>query len=116
MKQNISVVKARTHKLKIKLTNSDGLPYELAQGEKLIFGVKKSFCDTNYAIVKTITNSSALGTGVYSFELTPADTESLFPDTMYFYDIGLDSGDSYYSVINASRFYLEGNVTKKGAQ
>ena len=54
MKQNISVTRARTHKLKIRLTGPDGLPYVMAQGEKLIFGVKKELTDPVYAISKTV--------------------------------------------------------------
>ena len=54
MKQNISVTRARTHKLKIRLTGPDGLPYVMAQGEKLIFGVKKELTDSDYTISKTV--------------------------------------------------------------
>lgn len=163
MKQNISVTRARTHKLKIRLTGPDGLPYAMAQGEKLIFGVKKELTDPVYAISKTVeyqagfeqvTGSSAptwetnkyyskttsgsvdtymlttsepsdwstaytnyyVNNGLYSIELVPSDTESLVPNTAYFYDVGLESGVAYYSIIDTSKFYLVGNVTKKEAQ
>lgn len=162
MKQNISVTRARTHKLKIRLTGPDGLPYVMAQGEKLIFGVKKELTDPVYAISKTVeyqagfervTVDSApiwevgkyyskttsdgvdiynlvtsepsnwsvtyseyyINNGLYSIELVPSDTESLVPNTEYFYDIGLQSGVAYYSIIDTSKFYLVGNVTKKEA-
>ena len=162
MKQNISVTRARTHKLKIRLTGPDGLPYVMAQGEKLIFGVKKELTDPVYAISKTVeyqagfervTVDSAptweagkyyskttsdgvdiytlstsepsnwnmtyseyyINNGLYSIELVPLDTESLVPNTEYFYDVGLQSGVAYYSIIDTSKFYLVGNVTKKEA-
>lgn len=162
MKQNISVTRARTHKLKIRLTGPDGLPYVMAQGEKLIFGVKKELTDPVYAISKTVeyqagfervTGDSApiwkentyysittfdgvdiynlvtsepsnwsvtysgyyINNGLYSIELAPSDTESLVPNTAYFYDVGLQSGVAYYSIIDTSKFYLVGNVTKKEA-
>lgn len=162
MKQNISVTRARTHKLKIRLTGPDGFPYVMAQGEKLIFGVKKELTDPVYAISKTVeyqagfeqvTGSSAptweagkyyskitsngvdiyilstsepsdwsttytnyyINNGLYSIELAPSDTESLVPNTAYFYDVGLQSGVAYYSIIDTSKFYLVGNVTKKEA-
>ena len=162
MKQNISVTKARTHKLKIRLTGPDGLPYVMAQGEKLIFGVKKELTDPVYSISKTVeyqagfeqvTGSSVptweadkyysksisggvdtytlttsepsdwsttytnyyINNGLYSIELVPSDTESLVPNTAYFYDVGLQSGIAYYSIIDTSKFYLVGNVTKKEA-
>lgn len=163
MKQNISVTRARTHKLKIRLTGPDGLPYVMAQGEKLIFGVKKSLTDSICAITKTAkyqdgfeqvadtsvpiwkantyyskTTSGGVDTytltisqpsnwsttytnyyinnGLYSIELVPSDTESLVPNTAYFYDVGLESGVAYYTIIDTSKFYLEGNVTTKGDQ
>ena len=162
MKQNISVTRARTHKLKIRLTGPDGLPYVMAQGEKLIFGVKKELTDPVYSISKTVeyqagfeqvTGSSVptweadkyysksisggvdtytlttsepsdwsttytnyyINNGLYSIELVPSDTESLVPNTAYFYDVGLQSGVAYYSIIDTSKFYLVGNVTKKEA-
>ena len=162
MKQNISVTRARTHKLKIRLTGPDGLPYVMAQGEKLIFGVKKELTDPVYSISKTVeyqagfeqvTGSSVptweadkyysksisgrvdtytlttsepsdwsttytnyyINNGLYSIELVPSDTESLVPNTEYFYDVGLQSGVAYYSIIDTSKFYLVGNVTKKEA-
>ena len=163
MKQNISVTRARTHKLKIRLTGPDGLPYIMEQGEKLIFGVKKELTDSAYSIRKTVeyqagfeqvTGSSAptweankyysktssgsvdsyelttsepsdwsttytnyyVNNGLYSIELVPSDTELLVPNAAYFYDVGLESGVAYYSIIDTSKFYLVGNVTKKGAQ
>ena len=162
MKQNISVTRARTHKLKIRLTGPDGLPYVMAQGEKLIFGVKKELTDPVYAISKTVDYQAGfervavdsnpiweagkyylkitsdgvdiynlvtsepsnwsvtyseyyINNGLYSIELVPSDTESLVPNTEYFYDIGLQSGVAYYSIIDTSKFYLVGNVTKKEA-
>lgn len=163
MKQNISVTRARTHRLKIRLTGPDGLPYVMSMGEKLIFGVKKELIDDNYIILKIIgyqagfskiTDTSAptwkedeyyskttldgvdtytlttsepsnwnttysnyyVNNGLYSVDLNPSDTEPLYPNSTYFYDVGLQSGDNYYSVIDTSKLYLEGNVTKKEAQ
>lgn len=160
MKQNISVTRARTHKLKIRLTGPDGQPYVMTSGEKLIFGVKKALTDSDYAISKIIeyqtgfekvksqttaptwkantyyskTTSGGVDTytlttsqpsnwdnnytnyyvnnGLYSVELVPSDTQSMSVGT-YYYDVGLQRGVEYYSIINTSKFELVWNVTKK---
>ena len=54
MKQNISITRARTHKLKIRLTGPDGQPHVMTANEQLIFGVKKALTDSNYTISKTV--------------------------------------------------------------
>ena len=51
--------------------------------------------------------------GLYNVTINTSDTEHMTADITYFYDVGLQSGDSYYSVIDTSKFYLSGNVTKK---
>ena len=114
MKQNISVTRARTHRLKLRISGPDGEPYILKDGEKIIFGVKKNLTDSEYVIKKVITEQDSTDY-TCSIDLDPADTEVLSPAMDYYYDVGLQSGTAYYSVIDSSKFYLNANVTKKEA-
>ena len=113
--QPLNIVRSRTYKLKIRLTGSDGQPYTLQTDDKLIFGIKKNFSDPNYACKKVVTSDAAIPEqdGVYAIQIDPADTSSMYPCSEYFYDVGLQRGAAYYSVIDASRLYLRGNVTSK---
>lgn len=160
IRQNISIVRARTHKLVVRLTNKFGKPYVMSSDENLIFGVKKSITDNEYCLTKTINYDSGfeqvaqseqvpqwkentyysketvseivnyilmtsepedwdtnysdyyINNGVYPVELKPIDTESMIPNT-YYYDIGMQNGNDYYSVIDTSKMCLLANVTKK---
>ena len=112
MKQNISVTRARTHRLKLRITGPDDEPYILKDEEKIIFGVKKNLTDSEYVIKKVITEQDSTDY-TCSIVLDPSDTEPLSPAIDYYYDVGLQSGTAYYSIIDASRFSLNANVTKK---
>jgi hypothetical protein len=162
MRQNISVVRARTYNLIVRLTGPDNLPFVMQSGEQLIFGVKKIVCDTEYVIKKIIPHQHGfeqvaivdpspewkentyyskmpvngvdeyiltisepeswadvymnyyINTGIgYPIQITPSDTEGLAPARDYYYDVGLQRGSNYYSIIDTSKFSLDGNVTVK---
>lgn len=54
MRQNISIMRERTHKLNIRLVGSDGRPYIMTSNEKLRFGVKKQLTDSEYKVEKIV--------------------------------------------------------------
>ena len=114
MKHDITITRARTRVLKVYIYDASGNPYVLGSDEKLIFGVKKSLTDSNYVIKKIVTyvdydeNSHS-----YSFAIYPSDTTGMNFGVSYFYDVGLQNGTNYFTVIETSRFILEGNVTEK---
>ena len=110
MKQDIEIVRGRSETLAITVTDDDGELYTLADGEKIVFGVKKKPEDDECVLKKIIT---ALTDGVCTVEIKPEDTESL-PYGKYFYDVGLLSGDNYFTVIPSSVFHVRKNITKRG--
>ena len=112
MKQDISVVKSRSVTLTVYLENQDGSPRSLSSDETLIFGVKESLSDTAYKIKKTAGSTNG-SNGAYSFTLVPSDTSNLIAPKSYYYDIGLKSGDDYFTVVEPSKFKVEQNVTVK---
>ena len=113
IKQNITLTRARTHALIVSLTDASGNPYVMSNDEFLIFGVKKNLSSNTYLVNKKIDSTATNDTeGQYIFEITPNDTANLTPDT-YYWDIGLQRGTKYYSVVDTSRLVLEGNVTVK---
>lgn len=115
MKQNISIVRGRTQTFNIAVTDANGEAYTLESEEKLIFGVKKNYYDVSYLIEKKLTSANATtDAGVYALKILPEDTKDLACGE-YCYDVGLQSGSDYYSVIECSHFKVEHNVTGKEA-
>jgi hypothetical protein len=108
--QKIEVVRGTTNAINIAVKNADGTPYMLETGEVVVFGVKENYEDDECLILKT-TNS--LVNGVAQISIAPDDTAELNVGR-YVYDVGLQSGANYYSVIKASDFYITANVTKWG--
>lgn len=85
--------------------------YQLANGDKLIFGVKKNKNSSSFIIKKTLTYADELN-GQYTFHLTP-ENMSIFP-CRYYYDVGLQFADgSFETVVHPSRFKVVGTVTEK---
>lgn len=110
MAHKIEVVRGTSNTFPITVTDADSIPYMLADGEKLLFGVKKEPSDEEYIILKTITSATD---GEYVAELMPNDTIGM-EYGRYVYDVGLESGENYYNVIEASPFVVQPNVTKWG--
>ena len=111
MRQPIAIVRGTTKPMSVKVSSNDGAPYTLGTNEVLRFGVKKSPNDTTYVFSKDMT-SSDLRDGAYQFTINPADTEDL-SFGCYYYDVGLQSGDAYFNVIECSEFRVDKNVTKR---
>ena len=110
MKQDISITRGRTYIFDIVVIDDDN-PYVLQEGEKIIFGIKKFYTDAVYLYKKIITLEDSTDTGVYSLKIEPKDTQYL-PCVDYCYDVGLKSGNDYFSIIDYSTLKLEKNVTR----
>lgn len=106
----LSIVRGTSGAWGLSLTK-DGNPFTLETGQVLVFGLKKRPEHESCVLVKKITHSA---NGEYYLELTPADTAELEHGT-YFYDIGLQHGESiFYNVIESSEFKIKANITKLG--
>lgn len=110
MAQRIEIVRGTTKTLAITVTDSNNELYTLADGEKVVFGVKRKPEDENPVILKSVASGE---NGVYAVTLAPTDTENL-PFGKYFYDAGVLSGSNYHNIIEPSPFHILPNATKRG--
>lgn len=110
MAQKLEVVRGSTVTLAIHVTDVAGNDYVLQSGEKIIFGVKKKPTDEVILFTKT---STIIEGDVYKIEIEPADTIDL-ECGKYYFDVGMQSGEKYFNIIEPSLFMLEANVTKWG--
>lgn len=109
--QPLEIIRGTTNTFEIYLTDATGTAYTMRPEEQLIFGVKQSYCDTEYKLTKVITPSD-YESGKYAFTIMPSDSENLLA-TDYFYDIGLQSDDNYYMVVECNRFSIHPNITHR---
>ena len=87
--------------------------YQLATGDKLIFGVKRNKNSSSFVIKKTLTSADEFD-GQYTFSFTPEDM-NIFP-CRYYYDVGLQFSDGgFETVVHPSRFRVIGTVAGKEA-
>jgi hypothetical protein len=105
------MIRGTTHILNISLSDSSNGSYVLPAREVLRFGVKKRPSDRAYLIKKELTSAN-YENGVYVLILSPSDTEEL-PFGRYYYDVGLQNGDSYFNVIECSEFDVLYNITER---
>lgn len=105
-KQPIEVVRGATTVIVVNATDDAGAPLELSNGAMLIFGVKSNLNNNTCCIKKTITE----GTGEFEFYLRPEDTAALTCGRMC-YDVGMQIGSDYFTVIPCSPFTILHNVT-----
>lgn len=110
MSKDIRMVRGTSRTFQISVTDAEGNPYNLKDGEKVIFGVKKSASDEELLICKVVTECVD---GVCEVELDPEDTGNLAVGK-YYYDVGLESSEDYYIIVEMSIFTLAANVTKWG--
>lgn len=110
MKQPIEIVRGTTNVFQINLTDANGAPYNLAYNEKIVFGIKKTPEAAELLVVKT---AEILYEGAYSVKICPEDTAAL-PCTKYFYDVGLETGEDFFNIIEPSPFNIVANVTARG--
>ncbi len=105
----LKMVRGSTQMIEIQVVGPEGEPYALLEGEVIRFGVKNSDCSGGYLVKK---DSTELIEGIARIVLRPEDTIEMDPGR-YCYDVGLQSGSHYYSVVKYSDFILEPNVTWK---
>lgn len=110
MKQPLSIVRGTTRSMGIRVTAMDGSAYTLGNDEILRFGVMRHPGDSAYVFVKEMT-AADLSEGEYVFTIKPVDTANL-EFGCYVYDVGLQSGNNYYSVIECDDFRVVHNVTR----
>lgn len=83
-KTSITLTRGDTLKAQISITDKDGNPYDVKEGDVIRFAMKKTYSDpdTKVLIVKEIPNDTLILT------LEPEDTKEL-PFGQYVYDIQL---------------------------
>lgn len=112
MAQRIEIVRGTTNTFAITVTDANNDLYTLADGEVIKFGIKRKKEDADPIFVKTaITGEN----GVYAIVLAPSDTAEL-PCGKYMYDVGLQSGGAYHSIIEPNVFEILPNVTEWGEE
>ena len=85
--------------------------YQLATGDKLIFGVKRNKNSSSFVIKKILTSADELD-GQYTFSFTPEDMN--ISPCRYYYDVGLQFSDGgFKTVVHPSRFKVIATVTGK---
>lgn len=108
---NLTIQRGTTKTINIVIYNDDGTIYSLANGDKIIFGVKKLLSDIDYAIKKISTLDDKDGDG-YLISLEPADTQGLLGT--YLYEVGLQTvSGEYYIIIDCSEFVVTNTLTQK---
>lgn len=112
MAQRIEIVRGTTNTFAITVTDANNDLYELADGEVIKFGIKRKATDDEPIFVKTATTGE---NGVYAITLAPSDTAAL-PYGKYLYDVGLQSGGAYHSIIEPTVFEILPNVTEWGEE
>jgi hypothetical protein len=110
MSKDINMIRGTSRTFKISVTDAAGNPYAMKNGEKVIFGVKKQASDEELLICKVVTKCVD---GVCEVELDPEDTAELAVG-QYRYDVGLESGEDYYIIVEPSNLTIAANITKWG--
>lgn len=107
----LTVLRGTTNIFRLSILDPEGEYYYLAPGEVLRFGVKHHHTQTACLIQKELTADDLSG-GAYPVKLTPEDTAELACGE-YSCDVGLQSGEDYFSILPPMPFILEPNVTGK---
>lgn len=107
MQQPLRMVRGTTFKINVSLYDKSGAVVTLGEGDVLRFGIKKKPGDTTYIIEKTTTTRVG---DYYVIPLAVSDTSTLELGK-YYYDIGLQSGEDYYMVVECSTFEIAVNIT-----
>ena len=110
MADKLESVRGTSNAFKILVVDENGNPYTLASGETLVFGIKDKPYKEDAALIKTVSSGTD---GIYTVNLEPDDTQFL-KYGKWFYDVGLQSGNEYHSIIEPSTFEILANATKWG--
>ena len=111
MVEKIRIVRGTTNIFGIVVNDENGAIYELVDGEKVVFGVKRDTDDADFIIRKEAVFSEA--DGAYVVTITPDDTIGCVCGS-HVYDVGLEAGANYFSIIEPSPFEILPNVTYRG--
>lgn len=112
MKQHLSIIRGTTEKFALTIRDEDDVVYTMSDTESLRFGVKTDPEDTEYIFVMNIAPDAVNDEGAYEFTIRPWQTEDLELGH-YYYDVGMQSGDDYYNIIEVSNFIVKPNITKR---
>lgn len=107
----ITIRRGTTNAFVVVLTDEEGNPYVISDGDTVIFGVKRSIREKGYLFSKSITEYDKANGG-YVISLVPEDTQELeFRD--YVYDVGLQkSTGEFYIVCPCDTFTIADAVTE----
>lgn len=116
MYENLQIYRGSTFDCSISLVDRKRNTYLLAEGEKLIFGVKASLkvnLETNKKsediIRKELTADDEIA-GKYHFRLTPEETS--LPNEHYYYYVAIELADNdYYQIAPYSHFDVKHPIT-----
>lgn len=107
---NLEMFRGTTESFEFTVKNRDtGDPYNLQDGEVLVFGIKFRPYQKDADLVKTVTEGSD---GVYIVTLHPEDTIDLrYGD--YKYNVNIQAGNEFHPVVSG-KFKIKSNATKHG--
>lgn len=108
----LSIIRGTTTTLLFEVLLPNDSVYELQEGEFLKFTVKKDLYSPVISLYKELTMAQ-FENGEYVLMLTPSDTKDL-DFGVYYYDVGLQSGASFFSVIECSEFIVNYNASEVG--
>lgn len=110
MLNRLEIVRGTTNTFQIEVVDVSGTAYNLAANERIIFGVKKNAEDDELIFQQT---AEIIGEGLFTVKIAPEKTECL-KCGKYSYDVGLESGEEYFNVIEPSTLVILPNVTFRG--
>lgn len=111
----IKIVRGTTKVLRITIKQANGSPYIMTEGEILRLGVTDNDKGGCSIFTKEV-GYDAIDNNSYIITLKPGDTSNLDCDTKYYYDIGLQSGEDYFPIIEFSPFNVLPNASRIGDQ
>lgn len=115
MLQTIYVVPNRTYNFELQVTDSNGEIYRLNEGESFIFGIKE-YSKGQYIFEPKRIEYTDNDDTPYIINLSVAETALLDVNKKYYYDVGLNTNNSYYPIIDYSPVVVIPYVTTKPSQ
>ena len=104
-KNKIYLTRGDSAFLTISLNDENGSLYELSEGDKIYFRLKKSSSSDNLLLEKEV-NTQTLTLELFTLELLPEDTEDL-SSGLYCYEVELVTAENkHYTVIENSQFQI----------